>query len=115
MKLYTDLAQYWPILSAPAEYAEEAAFYWRVMQGARQARITTLLELGSGGGNNASHMKAHGPRNVAPSYDAVSPQKSQAGRCSIFTSLDIALSCVVSGLTASWAIPIAPLFTAVSL
>ena len=59
MKLYEELAAYWPLLSAPEDYAEEAAFYWRVMQGARSAPIRTVLELGSGGGNNASHMKAH--------------------------------------------------------
>ena len=59
MKLYEELAEYWPLLSAPEDYAEEAAFYWRVMQGARPAPIRTVLELGSGGGNNASHMKAH--------------------------------------------------------
>jgi hypothetical protein len=26
-KLYTTLAPWWPLLSAPADYAEEAAFY----------------------------------------------------------------------------------------
>ena len=28
-KLYGDLADWWPLLSAPADYAEEAAFYQR--------------------------------------------------------------------------------------
>lgn len=59
MKLYEALAEFWPVMSGPDEYVEEAAFYWRVMQTARQAPIATMLELGSGGGNNAFHLKAH--------------------------------------------------------
>lgn len=58
MKLYQDYAEYWSLWSAPDEYAEEAAFYWDTMQNARERPIKTLLELGSGGGNNAFHMKA---------------------------------------------------------
>jgi hypothetical protein len=45
-------------MSAPAEYAEEAAFYQRMLLGACDKPCRTLLELGSGGGNNASHLKA---------------------------------------------------------
>jgi trans-aconitate methyltransferase len=56
-KLYTDLAEWWPLMSAPADYAEEAAFYFEAMQKASAHSIETMLELGAGGGNNASHMK----------------------------------------------------------
>jgi SAM-dependent methyltransferase len=56
MRLYTDLATWWPLLSPPGDYEEEAAFYERVLSDAC-AGARTLLELGSGGGNNASHMK----------------------------------------------------------
>jgi len=56
-KLYTELSSWWPILSAPADYEEEASFYGTMLLGAGDAPATTLLELGSGGGNNASHMK----------------------------------------------------------
>lgn len=45
MKLYEELAAYWPLLSAPEDHAEEAAFYWRVMQGARSAPIRTAVPL----------------------------------------------------------------------
>jgi SAM-dependent methyltransferase len=55
--LYDELAHWWPLLSAPEEYEEEAAFYAATLQEACDPR--TVLELGSGGGNNASHMKAH--------------------------------------------------------
>lgn len=58
MKLYTDLATWWPLLSAPADYAEEAAFFERHLVAASQRPVETLLELGSGGGNNALHLKS---------------------------------------------------------
>src|SRR5687767_7092634 len=56
-KLYADLADWWPLLSAPADYAEEAAIYQRLLIDACRRTPRTLLELGSGGGNNASHLK----------------------------------------------------------
>jgi SAM-dependent methyltransferase len=56
-KLYDELARWWPLLSAPSEYVEEAEFYARALTEASERRPQTLLELGSGGGNNASHMK----------------------------------------------------------
>ena len=58
-KLYGELASWWPMLSAPADYEEEAAFYRTTLVAASDRPAHTLLELGSGGGNNASHMKAH--------------------------------------------------------
>jgi SAM-dependent methyltransferase len=58
MHMYAELAPWWPLLSAPEDYEEEAAIYTRLMLEAAKAPIETVLELGSGGGNNASHMKA---------------------------------------------------------
>lgn len=58
MKLYEQLADWWHLLSRPDEYAEEAAIYDRVLRSAVRGDPRTLLELGSGGGNNASHLKA---------------------------------------------------------
>jgi hypothetical protein len=57
-KLYDELAPWWPLLSPPGEYVEEAAFFARQLEGAGDLPCRTLLELGSGGGNNASHLKA---------------------------------------------------------
>jgi SAM-dependent methyltransferase len=57
-KLYGELAAWWPLLSAPADYEEEAAFYERTLLDAGERPPRTVLELGSGGGNNASHLKA---------------------------------------------------------
>jgi SAM-dependent methyltransferase len=58
-KLYAELASWWHLLSAPAGYAEEAAFCCRVLTEACDEPPQTVLELGSGGGNNASFLKAH--------------------------------------------------------
>jgi SAM-dependent methyltransferase len=58
-RLYRELADWWPLLSAPEEYAEEAAEYTRLILDASNGEARTVVELGSGGGNNASHMKAH--------------------------------------------------------
>lgn len=58
-RLYTDFAEWWPLLSAPADYADEAEFFRRTLCDASAETPRTLLELGSGGGNTASHLKAH--------------------------------------------------------
>lgn len=58
-KMYAELASWWHLLSAPADYAEEAAFFHRVLTENCDGPPRTVLELGSGGGNNASHLKAH--------------------------------------------------------
>ncbi len=58
-KLYDQLASWWPLLSRPADYVEEAAFYADTLRGDGDLPADTLLELGSGGGNNASYLKQH--------------------------------------------------------
>jgi trans-aconitate methyltransferase len=58
LKVYDELAEWWPLLSAPEGYAEEAALYQRTLIESAKRPLTTLLELGSGGGSNASHLKA---------------------------------------------------------
>lgn len=58
-KLYRELASWFHLLTAPASYAEEADFFRNAMIDALGEPPRTLLELGSGGGNNASHLKAH--------------------------------------------------------
>lgn len=57
--LYTDLAAWWPLCSAPAEYKEEAQIFRRALLANSRRAPVTVLELGSGGGNNASHLKRH--------------------------------------------------------
>ena len=58
-RLYRDLAGWWPLLSAPEDYVDEAEEYRRLITGASGVPTRDVLELGSGGGNNASHLKAH--------------------------------------------------------
>lgn len=57
MKLYDELAEWWPLFSAPEDYAEEAALFARLLTDSCDPAPRTVLELGSGGGNNAFHLK----------------------------------------------------------
>jgi len=56
-RLYTDLASWFPLLSAPEEYVEEASLYRDALVSALPDAPRTLLELGAGAGSNASHLK----------------------------------------------------------
>jgi SAM-dependent methyltransferase len=57
MHMYSDLAPWFHLLTDPADYADEAAFTIAVVEATIRGEARTLLELGSGGGNNASHLK----------------------------------------------------------
>jgi SAM-dependent methyltransferase len=56
-KLYSDLANWWPLLSPPEEYADEAAFFERILADADLPAEPSLLELGCGGGTNAFYLR----------------------------------------------------------
>jgi len=58
MRLYSDLATWFQLLTPLKDYAEEAEFYRRVILSFCAQPPVTLLELGSGGGNNAAFLKA---------------------------------------------------------
>ncbi len=67
-RLYHDIAGWWLVISPPAEYAEEAELYVGMIRTSARRPVREVLELGSGGGNNASHMKhAFGMTLVEPS------------------------------------------------
>jgi SAM-dependent methyltransferase len=66
---YRELAPWWPLVSAPEEYEEEAAFAAALLRTA-DPPTKTVLELGSGGGNNAAHLK----REFAMTLVDLSPQ-----------------------------------------
>jgi SAM-dependent methyltransferase len=55
--LYTDLAAWWPLFSPPQEYVEEAEDLLGMLRMEDEPR--TMLELGSGGGSMAFHLKQH--------------------------------------------------------
>src|SRR5262245_29705283 len=59
MKMYAELAGWWPLLSPPSHYVEEAADLLPTLRSAPDAPPGTLLELGCGGGSLASHLKSH--------------------------------------------------------
>ncbi len=56
-RLYSDLAGWFHLLTAPHEYREEAEYSIERILEAASGPVRTVLELGSGGGNNAVHMK----------------------------------------------------------
>lgn len=58
-RLYGPLADWWPVLSDPADYEEEAGIFRAALDEASGGTVRTVLELGSGGGNNASWLKKH--------------------------------------------------------
>jgi hypothetical protein len=60
MKLYDELAEWWPLFSAPAGYAEEAAFFADVLSQACNPPPRTVLELGSA----AATMRSISNRNL---------------------------------------------------
>lgn len=55
---YGSLARWWPLLSPVEDYAGEAASFGEVLRERLPPR-GRVLELGSGGGHNAFHLKAH--------------------------------------------------------
>jgi len=59
LRMYSELATWWPLLSPPSHYIEEAADLLPSLIDATEAPSRTLLELGSGGGSLASHFKNH--------------------------------------------------------
>ncbi len=58
-RLYTDLASWWPLLSPPEHYEEEADVIIAMLTEALGGGPDTILELGSGGGNSAHYLKRH--------------------------------------------------------
>jgi cyclopropane fatty-acyl-phospholipid synthase-like methyltransferase len=76
IKLYNELAQWWPIFSAKEDYADEAACFRDIFLAAVMPPPKTLVELGSGGGNNAFYLK----RDFAMTLVDASPGMVEASR-----------------------------------
>jgi trans-aconitate methyltransferase len=57
--MYGSVASWFHLITAPAEYEDEAEVYRGLLAEAGVPPGGTVLELGSGGGNNAAHLKAH--------------------------------------------------------
>ena len=57
LRMYDEFSDWWTLLSPPGDYEEEAELYRRRIVEASLTPPRTVLELGSGGGNNASYLK----------------------------------------------------------
>lgn len=57
-RFYGDLAPWWPLISPVDEYVEEAGLFAQLL-GSASIPVRDVLELGSGGGSNAAHLKHH--------------------------------------------------------
>jgi SAM-dependent methyltransferase len=55
--LYAELAEWWPVISPPAEYADDGAVINAIFAAA-DLPVSTVLDLGAGGGHVALHVKA---------------------------------------------------------
>jgi SAM-dependent methyltransferase len=58
-RLYRDLVPFYPLIDPVDDHREEMADAHDVLRGRVRGGMTNLLELGSGAGNNAFHMKRH--------------------------------------------------------
>lgn len=56
-RFYQELPEWWPLFSPPVHYAEEVGDFLRRLAPLPPPGTRTLLELGSGGGSFASHLK----------------------------------------------------------
>ena len=77
IKLYSELAAWWTLLSPVADYLEEATFFWNIMRDAGLPPAPSLLELGCGGGSNAFHLKHYFPQMTLTD---ISPQMLEISR-----------------------------------
>ncbi|HKV88798.1 MAG TPA: class I SAM-dependent methyltransferase [Candidatus Dormibacteraeota bacterium] len=76
MKLYDELADWWPIFSDPSDYSREVAHFAQVLRSSTRPAPRTVLELGSGGGNSAFHLK----RRFAMTLVDISPRMLRVSR-----------------------------------
>lgn len=76
MKLYGELAEWYPIFAPPEECRKEALFFARALAKASDQKPRQVLELGSGAGNIAFHLK----RRFAMTLVDQSPQMITVSR-----------------------------------
>jgi SAM-dependent methyltransferase len=76
-KLYWDYADWYHLLTAPEDYAEEAAFYLALLTEALGHPPRSVVELGAGGGSMAWHYKRQVP---AVTLTELSPAMVELGR-----------------------------------
>ena len=57
--MYADLAEWWPLISDAGRLRRGGGRGARATCARHRSRVHDVLELGSGGGNNASHLRRH--------------------------------------------------------
>lgn len=75
MKLYNELASWWPLMSPHTEYEEEAELYLEIIR-RYHPDIQKAVEFGSGGGSNAFYLK----RNFSMTLTDLSPEMLEVSR-----------------------------------
>lgn len=58
MKLYRELANWWPLMSPHTEYEEEAHLFLKIIM-QYHPNLHNAIEFGSGGGSNAFYLKKY--------------------------------------------------------
>lgn len=76
MRIYRDLARWYPLMTPASDYADEADHLLRLIEAVREGPCETLLELGAGPGHMASHLK----RRLKCTLTDVSPQMLDLSR-----------------------------------
>jgi len=74
--MYAELAAWFHLLTPPAEYVDDAAFTLERLRAHVDGPLETLIELGSGGGNTASHLK----RDLRLTLTDLSPEMLELSR-----------------------------------
>jgi hypothetical protein len=74
--MYGELAPWFHLVTAPGDYADEAAAILDLLRDGIDGPLETLLELGSGGGNTASHLR----RAVTLTLSDLSPEMLELSR-----------------------------------
>jgi trans-aconitate methyltransferase len=70
VRIYRDLAPWYPLMTPASDYADEADHLLRLIDAVREGPCETLLELGSGAGHMSSHLK----RRLRCTLTDLSPQ-----------------------------------------
>jgi len=75
-RMYTEFAHYWPLISDPADYADEAKVWRDTLRARLGPGRHEILELGVGGGHNLSHLTGEFKATAAD----LSPQMIEQAR-----------------------------------
>jgi SAM-dependent methyltransferase len=70
-RLYSDIAAWWPLFAPAGYYEEQARRIVAMLDAVRPAKPRHVLELGSGGGSMAFHLREHADLTLVDPEDAM--------------------------------------------